>query len=147
MQTPPSEKNPLRHPKPHFITGIVPKLGTVSADKSAPEVARPVFSVFPLYSVRQAPIQLEKDKDLEEFIHHIEKEPPISSQHSQPLVQFAECVIDPLSATGMHRSISIDFVTVTQGSVILEFENDTSQILETGVWNNQICMWKILIST
>ncbi|KAJ5158051.1 uncharacterized protein N7500_007702 [Penicillium coprophilum] len=133
MRTTDSLQPSDRYPKRHYITSVDSREGSVIFDAAAPEIVRQSFSIFPLYSVRQAPAELEQDENLDQSFRQVKHEPFAADENGQPLVQFVEGVLDPLSSTGTHRSLTIDFITITQGSVILEFENGVEKIIGTGV--------------
>lgn len=101
------------------------------------------YAIAAVYSLESIPANVEDNSDLRHYM--TSQEPPNASEHnslpSQLVIpggaNFVQGDFGPSSCSVWHRTLSVDFVTVIQGELVLEVGDDlsnTSQVtLQAGV--------------
>lgn len=98
------------------------------------------FGVARLYGVQHLPAaHLAKETDLQGYLSDKKEEHPTSfARVGDELtipegVNFTQLDMAPAAYIGMHRTVSIDFVAVVEGEVVVELDSGESRVLRRGV--------------
>ncbi|KAF7527638.1 hypothetical protein PCG10_002602 [Penicillium crustosum] len=96
------------------------------------------YAITRTYALDQVPAQLGKDQDLNAYLSSDGDNYPTSQLHggSQPVVpggvNFLQGDFGPSAITPMHRTISVDYVVVVEGELVLELDDGTKTPLKIG---------------
>ncbi|KAH8688965.1 hypothetical protein BGW36DRAFT_442084 [Talaromyces proteolyticus] len=118
-----------------YITGLGPSGESVTL--FSPDLRfhdRGGYAITRLYGLENVPANLNDDKDLNDYLsmdgHNNTTTAPATSQSSFQLVtpggaNFVQGDFGPSSCSVWHRTISVDFVTVVEGELVLEVGEDS----------------------
>lgn len=97
------------------------------------------YAISRTYALADVPTQIEDDQDLVAYLSPSGEDYPTSFTHggSHPVVpggvNFLHGDFGPGATTPMHRTVSVDFVVVVEGELVLELDSGGKQHLKAGV--------------
>lgn len=124
-----------RHITGHDAAGkskFLPSPHVLYLDRGGYEITRS-------FAVGSVPAQLTDDQDVRSYLSSDGKTEACSYANAgaQILVpnglNFLTVDFGPSSSTAMHRTVTIDFVTVVQGQLVLELDGGEKKLLKAGV--------------
>lgn len=97
------------------------------------------YAISRTYALAQVPTPIEDGQDLMAYLSASGEDHPTSFTHggSQPVVpggvNFLQGNFGPGATTPMHRTVSVDFVVMVEGELVLELEGGAKTHLKAGV--------------
>lgn len=97
------------------------------------------YAISRTYALADVPTQIEHGQDLVAYMSSNGEYYPTSFTHggSQPVVpggvNFLQGDFGPGATTPMHRTVSVDFVVVVEGELVLELDSKEKTYLKAGV--------------
>ncbi|PVH75033.1 hypothetical protein DL98DRAFT_602622 [Cadophora sp. DSE1049] len=149
-EVPPASSRGLSHPKRFITTHDESGKAIFSSDlpEEIPFQQIPNDAIFSLcYATNQTPVEMSGNKDVDAYSNYLEKLPGVMIPGGTVL----RLVDMPPGATSpMHRTVSLDYGVVLEGSVELVLDDGESRVMERGdmsVQRGTIHAWKNMSKT
>ncbi|KAG4422622.1 hypothetical protein IFR04_004243 [Cadophora malorum] len=150
IEVPPASSRGLSHPKRFITTHDDSGKAIFSSDlpEEIPFQQIPNDAIFSLcYATNQTPVEMSDNKDVDTYSNYLEKLPGVMIPGGTVL----RLVDMPPGATSpMHRTVSLDYGVVLEGSVELILDDGESRVMERGdmsVQRGTIHAWKNMSKT